>query len=71
MSMETIRELQAYGYIFFTVFLAVMLYAYIYHLYRAEKSGTRNYEKYADIALHDSIDDTPVESIPPLNKEKE
>ena len=65
------RELQAYGYIFLTVFLAVILYAYIYHLYRAEKSGTRNYEKYADIALHDNIDDAPVESIPPLNKEKE
>ncbi|MDD2384470.1 MAG: cytochrome c oxidase, cbb3-type, CcoQ subunit [Sulfurospirillaceae bacterium] len=69
--METIRELQAYGYIFLTVFLAIGLYAYIYHLYRAEKKGTRNYEKYADIALHDNIDDAPVEAISPLNKEKE
>jgi len=69
--METIRELQAYGYILLTVFSAVVLYAYIYHLYRAEKKGTRNYEKYADIALHDNIDDAPVESVSPLNKEKE
>ncbi|MDD3343370.1 MAG: cytochrome c oxidase, cbb3-type, CcoQ subunit [Sulfurospirillaceae bacterium] len=69
--METIRELQAYGYIFFTVFLAVILYAYIYHLYRAEKVGTRNYEKYADMALRDNIDDVPVEAVPPVNKEKE
>ena len=71
MNMETIRELQAYGYILFTVFLAVILYSYLYHLYRAEKTGTRNYEKYADIALHDNIDDAPVESRSSSNNEKE
>lgn len=69
--METIRELQAYGYIFFTIFLAVILYSYIYHLYRDEKTGTRNYEKYSNMALRDSLDDAPVEAISPLNKEKE
>lgn len=69
--METIRELQAYGYIFFTIFLAIIMYSYLYHLYRAEKKGTRNYEQYANIALHDNIDDTPIESRSPSNKEKE
>ncbi len=61
--METIRELQAYGYFFFTAFLAIVLYGYIFHLYRSEKTGRRNYEKYADIALRDGIGDAPVESI--------
>ena len=69
--MESIRELQAYGYIFFTIFLAVGLYSYIYHLYRAEKTGTRNYEKYADIALHDNIDDSPVEEVDATIEEKD
>lgn len=69
--MESIRELQAYGYVFFTVFLAVGLYAYIYHLYRAEKTGTKNYEKYSDLALHDNIDDAPVEEIKSTNEEKD
>ncbi|RUM46198.1 MAG: cytochrome c oxidase, cbb3-type, CcoQ subunit [Hydrogenimonas sp.] len=59
--MENIRELQAYGYFFFTLFLVVVLYAYILHLYRAEKKGTRNYEKYGKLALDDEIDATPVE----------
>ncbi len=59
--METIREWQAYGYFFFTVFLVVILYAYILHLYRAEKKGTRNYEKYGKLALDDELDSTPVE----------
>ncbi|ACZ12932.1 cytochrome c oxidase, cbb3-type, CcoQ subunit [Sulfurospirillum deleyianum DSM 6946] len=71
MNMETIRELQAYGYIFFTIFLAVILYSYLYHLYKAEKKGTRNYEQYSNIALHDNLDDAPVESRTPSNKEKE
>ncbi|QIR75545.1 cytochrome c oxidase, cbb3-type, CcoQ subunit [Sulfurospirillum diekertiae] len=71
MSMETIREIQAYAYVVATVFLVVMMYGYLYHLYKAEKKGTRNYEQYGDIALHDNIDDTPVETRTPSNKEKE
>ena len=69
--METIRVLQGYGYISFTVILAVILYSYLYHLYKDEKKGTRNYEQYSNIALHDNIDDVPVESRTPSNKEKE
>ena len=69
--MESIRELQAYGYVFFTVFLAIGLYAYIYHLYRSERTGTKNYEKYSDIALHDNIDDSPVEKMEATDEEKD
>jgi cytochrome c oxidase cbb3-type subunit 4 len=69
--METIRELQGYGYAFFTVFLVLILYGYIYHLYKSEKTGRRNYEKYSDIALKDNIDDSPVEKIEPENQEKD
>jgi cytochrome c oxidase cbb3-type subunit 4 len=58
---ENIRELQAFGYFFFTVFLVVVLYAYILHLYRAEKKGTRNYEKYGNLALDDELHQEPVE----------
>jgi len=58
---ENIRELQAYAYFFFTVFLTVILYAYILHLYRAEKKGTRNYEQYGKLALDDEIESSPIE----------
>ena len=70
-SMETIREIQAYAYVVATVFLVVVMYSYLYHLYRAEKKGTRNYEKYGNLALHDSIDDAPIEDRTSSNKEKE
>ena len=69
--METIREIQAYAYIVATIFLVVIMYSYLYHLYRAEKKGTRNYEQYGNIALHDDINDAPIESRTPSNQEKE
>lgn len=58
-----IATLQMYGYFFFTGFLVVVLYAYIYHLYSSQKKGIRDYEKYSNIALHDEITDEPVEVI--------
>ena len=69
--MEEIRALQAYAYVAATVFLVVVMYSYLYHLYRAEKKGTRNYEQYGNIALHDDITDAPIESRTPSNQEKE
>ncbi len=58
-----IATFQAYGYFFFTTFLVVVLYAYIYHLYSSQRKGTRDYEKYGNIALHDDITDQPIEEI--------
>lgn len=66
-----IGQLQAYGYFFFTGFLVVVLYAYIYHLYSSEKKGTRDWEKYGNMALDDEITDTPVESYSKDNKDDE
>ena len=59
-----IRNLQGYASFFMTIFLVVMLYWYIIHLYRSEKKGKRDYEKYGNIALDDSITSTPVEDKP-------
>jgi len=66
-----INTFSAYGYFFFTVFLVVVLYSYIYHLYNSEKKGTRDYEKYGDMALNDEITDKPVESVSDEETKKE
>ena len=58
-----IAQIQAYAYFFFTSFLVLVLYGYIYHLYSAQKKGTRDYEKYGNIALNDEITDKPVEEV--------
>lgn len=62
MDAEAIRTFASYGYKFFIVFLAVVLYAYIYHLYHSEKTGRRNYEKYGNLALNDTLEDEILES---------
>ena len=60
----SIAEYQAYGYFGLTVFLVIVLYSYIYHLYSTDKKkGGHDYESYGNIALKDDIDDTPVTSI--------
>ncbi|WP_051505387.1 cytochrome c oxidase, cbb3-type, CcoQ subunit [Sulfurospirillum arcachonense] len=69
--MESIRELQAYGYAFASFVFAMILYGYIYHLYTSKKKGGKDYEKYSKMALNDSIEDSPVEKIEPSNEDKE
>ncbi|AJC93707.1 cytochrome c oxidase, cbb3-type, CcoQ subunit [Campylobacter volucris] len=61
MNLELIRELQAYGFFALVVFLVVVLYSYWFHLYKSEKTGRRNYEQYADLALNDEISDRVLE----------
>ena len=53
---------QGYGFFAFVVFLSVVLYAYYFHLYKREKKGERNYEKYAKLALNDELDDGILEN---------
>ena len=57
----TLGEFSAYGYFGLTVFLAVMLWWYIFHLYSSEKKGTKDYEKYGNMALSDEVTDELVE----------
>ena len=58
-----IVQLQGYAYFGMVVFMVVILYSYIYHLYSSEKKGVQDFEKYGNIALNDEISDTPVEKI--------
>lgn len=65
-----IRELQGYASFFMTIFLVVMLYGYIIHLYRSEKKGVKDYEKYGNIALDDEVDSNPVDDKSQAQSEK-
>jgi len=70
LDVETAYSIQAYAYVFMTGLCVLLLYGYIYHLYSSEKKGTRDYEKYANIALDDEVDSTPVETTSPWDKKK-
>jgi len=55
-----IAEIQAYMYLIGTVIAVVVLYSYIVYLYKSEKSGEKDYEKYGKLALDDNIDSKPL-----------
>lgn len=61
MEYETIQIIQGYAYWFITLLLVVLLYAYIYHLYKSQRSGKIDYEKYARLALDDELSDCLIE----------
>ena len=63
MSIETMRELQAYGFYIMLVLMVVILYSYWFHLKRSEKTGRRDYEKYSNLALNDDLKDNVLESL--------
>ena len=69
MSMD---ELSIYLYVIGSGITVVVFYSYIVYLYRSEKRGEKDYEKYGKIALDDEIDSAPVEtSLESANKNKE
>ena len=68
----SIDQLSIYLYVIGSGITVVVFYSYIVYLYRSEKRGEKDYEKYGKIALDDEVDSTPVESNPdPVNKNKE
>jgi len=54
-----------------TIFLVIVLYGYIVHLYRSEKKGEKDYERYGNIALDDEVDSKPIENNPKAQSENE
>jgi len=62
MSMD---QLSIYLYVIGSGITVVIFYSYIVYLYRSEKKGEKDYEKYGKIALDDEIDSTPVETTSP------
>ena len=50
-----------YAYILMTGFLVFVLYYYIIYLYRSEKKGEKDFEKYGSLALNDELDDKLLE----------
>ena len=65
-----IQQLQIYGYVIMTGILVVVLYSYIVYLYRSEKKGEKDYEKYSNLVLDDELDDKLLEKNPKHENDK-
>ena len=63
MDYETALTLQGYGKFFITLFVTVTFLFYGYSIYKRDKTGERDFERYTDIVHNDSFDSDPLESI--------
>jgi len=61
-----IEQLRIYGYLFGTGILIVILYSYIIYLYRSEKKGEKDFEKYGSLAIDDELSSRVLEKKPKL-----
>ena len=61
MDQETLMTIGGYGKFFILLFIFIMFYAYAFSIYKRQRSGERDFEKYSDLVLNDSLDTTPLE----------
>jgi len=61
MDQETLMTIAGYGKFFITLFIFVIFYSYAYSIYKRDKTGERDFEKYSNLVLDDSLDSTPLE----------
>jgi cytochrome c oxidase cbb3-type subunit 4 len=61
MSQETLMTLAGYGKFFILLFIFVVFYSYAYSIYKRQRTGERDFEKYTSLVHDDSIDSAPLE----------
>ncbi len=58
MDLESVR---GFAYAFFTILFTLFLYAYIFSMYRKQKKGIVDYERYGYLVLNDALEDELIE----------
>ena len=61
MEYETIMTIQGYAKFFILTFVFVIFTSYAYSIYKRDRTGETNYEKYSDLVHNDSIDSIPLD----------
>lgn len=61
MDQETLLTFAGYAKFFLVLFVFVIFYSYAYTIYKRQRTGERDYEKYSDLVHDDSIDASPLE----------
>ncbi len=67
---DTWMTIQGYGKFFIMLFVTVIFYSYVYSMYKRQKTGERDYEKYTSIVHDDSYDQEPLEERETKENEK-
>lgn len=67
MDQETLITIQGYAKFFLILFVFIIFYGYAYSIYKRQKTGERDFEKYSKLVLDDEITSDPLE---PRKEEK-
>ncbi|KIM05474.1 MAG: cytochrome C oxidase subunit IV [Sulfurovum sp. AS07-7] len=70
MNQEILLTIQGYAKFFLILFVFIVFYSYAYSIYKRQRTGERDYEKYSKLVLDDSLDSTPLEERDRLEKKK-
>jgi len=61
MDQETLLTIQGYAKFFIILITFIVFYSYAYSMYRRQKTGERDFEKYSNLVHDDAIDSAPLE----------
>jgi cytochrome c oxidase cbb3-type subunit 4 len=61
MDYETLLTVQGYAKFFLVLIVFIIFYSYAWSLYRRQKTGERDFEKYSKLVHDDSDVSTPLE----------
>lgn len=61
MDYETLLNIQGYTKFFLILFVFVVFYSYAYSIYKRDKTGETDFEKYSDLVHDDSPSSSPLE----------
>jgi len=61
MEYEEILNIHAYVKPIFTIIVSILFYSWVYSIYKRDKKGERDFEKYSKIVLDDSVEAQPLE----------
>ena len=61
MDYETLLTVQGYAKFFLILVVFVIFYSYAYSMYKRDKTGERDYEKYSNLVHDDSSVSAPLE----------
>jgi cytochrome c oxidase cbb3-type subunit IV len=62
MDYETLLTIQGYAKFFLILIVFIVFYSYAYSLYKRNRTGERDFEKYSKLVLDESIESKPLES---------
>ncbi|WP_424688186.1 cytochrome c oxidase, cbb3-type, CcoQ subunit [Halarcobacter ebronensis] len=71
MDQETLLTIQGYAKFFLILVVFIVFYSYAYSIYRRQKKGERDFEKYSNLVHDDTIESDPLENRNKEEKNKE